>query len=179
MDPTMQQAVSEPTQESPDPAPLETNVNATSEAAPADSGEAEKTLTSAPMPTYDQSFPSLGGPGAGGDGAAPATPFGRWNAKPRVQSSTITQVCFCGHKTMKMGIFFCTKAFILFLGMSIALIKRGSCYFKSTPKYHSCVVLLQCSVHLSIMCTGVPYSGGGKEGPGRIRQRCQQEIDQC
>ena len=31
-------------------------------------------------------------PGAGGDGAAPATPFGRWNAKPRVQSSTINQV---------------------------------------------------------------------------------------
>ena len=88
----MQQAVSEPTQESPDPAPLETNVNGTSEAAPADSGEAEKTVTSAPMPTYDQSFPSLGGPGAGADGAAPATPFGRWNAKPRVQSSTITQV---------------------------------------------------------------------------------------
>ena len=143
MDPTMQQAVSEPTQESPDPAPLETNVNGTSEAAPADSGEAEKTVTSAPMPTYDQSFPSLGGPGAGGDGAAPATPFGRWNAKPRVQSSTITQVCV---------LWTCT------------LIKRGSCYFKSTPKYHSCVVLLQCSVHLSIMCTGVPYSGGGKEG---------------
>ena len=92
MDPTMQQAVNEPTQESPDPATLETN--GTSEAAPADSGEAEAmTVTSAPVPTYDQSFPSLGGPGAGGDGAAPATPFGRWNAKPRVQSSTITQVC--------------------------------------------------------------------------------------
>ena len=90
MDPTMQQAVNEPTQESPDPATLETN--GTSDAAP-DSGEAEAmTVTSAPVPTYDQSFPSLGGPGAGGDGAAPATPFGRWNAKPRVQSSTITQV---------------------------------------------------------------------------------------
>ena len=108
MDPTMQQAVSEPTQESPDPATLETN--GTSEAAPADSGEAEAmTVTSAPVPTYDQSFPSLGGPGAGGDGAAPATPFGRWNAKPRVQSSTITQVCFCEHKT-----FFWARAFILF-----------------------------------------------------------------
>ena len=88
MDPTMQQAVSETTQESPDPVTMETN----GEEEAATNGEAEKTVTSAPVPTYDQSFPSLGGPGAGGDGAAPATPFGRWNAKPRVQSSTITQV---------------------------------------------------------------------------------------
>ena len=116
MDPTMQQAVSEPTQESPDPAPLETNVNGTSEAAPADSGEAEKTLTSAPMPTYDQSFPSLGGPGAGGDGAAPATPFGRWNAKPRVQSSTITQVCVLWTLDNENGNFLLYKSFHSFPG---------------------------------------------------------------
>jgi len=49
--------------------------------------------TSAEVPTYDQQFPSLGG-GLGGSG--PETnqpnPFGRWNTKPRVQSSTITQV---------------------------------------------------------------------------------------
>jgi len=48
----------------------------------------------APVPTYDQQFPSLGGgsgAGAGSDASTPA-PFGRWNAKPRVQSSTITQV---------------------------------------------------------------------------------------
>ena len=45
-----------------------------------------------PVPTYDQQFPSLGGgPGVGSDGSQPA-PFGRWNAKPRVQSTTITQV---------------------------------------------------------------------------------------
>jgi len=44
------------------------------------------------IPTYDQQFPSLGG------GAAPlptnnsANPIGRWNKKPPLQSSTITQV---------------------------------------------------------------------------------------
>ena len=95
MDPTMQQAVSE-TQESPDPVTMETNGEEEAAAAPNTNGEAAETetmiKTSAPVPTYDQSFPSLGGPGAGGDGAAPATPFGRWNAKPRVQSTTITQV---------------------------------------------------------------------------------------
>ena len=50
-------------------------------------------IPSAEVPTYDQQFPSLGG-GLGGSGPetnAP-NPFGRWNAKPRVQSSTITQV---------------------------------------------------------------------------------------
>ena len=86
MDPTMQQAVSE-TPESPDPVtvePAETEEVATN-------GEAE---SGAPVPTYDQQFPSLGGGlgGPGGEGAAPSAPFGRWNAKPRVQSSTITQV---------------------------------------------------------------------------------------
>ena len=52
------------------------------------------TTAAAPVPMYDQQFPSLGGgsgPGAGSDASTPA-PFGRWNAKPRVQSSTITQV---------------------------------------------------------------------------------------
>ena len=57
---------------------------------------AEETTTvtpSAEVPTYDQQFPSLGG-GLGGSGpeAAQPNPFGRWNTKPRVQSSTITQV---------------------------------------------------------------------------------------
>ena len=58
------------------------------------SAETVTTTTAAPVPTYDQQFPSLGGgsgPGAGSDASTPA-PFGRWNAKPRVQSSTITQV---------------------------------------------------------------------------------------
>jgi len=53
----------------------------------------EMITPSAEVPTYDQQFPSLGG-GLGGSG--PETnqpnPFGRWNTKPRVQSSTITQV---------------------------------------------------------------------------------------
>jgi polyribonucleotide nucleotidyltransferase len=45
------------------------------------------------IPTYDQQFPSLGG--GGGLGALPTTsasPIGRWNKKPPLQSSTITQV---------------------------------------------------------------------------------------
>merc|ERR1719511_6001 len=42
------------------------------------------------VPTYDQQFPSLGGLGAGPLGET--QPFGRWNTKPRVQASTITQV---------------------------------------------------------------------------------------
>ena len=57
---------------------------------------AEETATvtaSAEVPTYDQQFPSLGG-GLGGSGQETnqPNPFGRWNTKPRVQSSTITQV---------------------------------------------------------------------------------------
>jgi len=54
---------------------------------------AEESTSSTEVPTYDQQFPSLGG-GVGGSG--PETnqpnPFGRWNTKPRVQASTITQV---------------------------------------------------------------------------------------
>ena len=41
------------------------------------------------VPTYDQQFPSLGG------GSVPVTtapPIGRWNKKPPLQSTTITQV---------------------------------------------------------------------------------------
>jgi len=41
------------------------------------------------VPTYDQQFPSLGGGGGGGPGAGGIP---TWNAKPRMQSSTITQV---------------------------------------------------------------------------------------
>jgi len=43
------------------------------------------------VPTYDQQFPSLGG------GAMPANsapPIGRWNKKPPLQSSIITQLFF-------------------------------------------------------------------------------------
>ena len=42
-------------------------------------------------PTYDDQFPTLGG-GPGAPRATSARPFGEWANKPRVQSSTITQV---------------------------------------------------------------------------------------
>jgi len=42
-------------------------------------------------PTYDDQFPTLGG-GPGAPRATTARPFGEWANKPRVQSSTITQV---------------------------------------------------------------------------------------
>ena len=45
------------------------------------------------IPTYDQQFPSLGGGGGPPAAAAnSAPPIGRWNKKPPLQSSTITQV---------------------------------------------------------------------------------------
>ena len=44
-------------------------------------------------PAYDDQFPTLGG-GPGALRAATAKPFGEWTNKPRVQSSTITQVMF-------------------------------------------------------------------------------------
>jgi len=82
MDATMQQAVSEET------------INGVSQDLEnvAINNANGETKEAAPVPTYDQQFPSLGGgPGVGSDGSQPA-PFGRWNAKPRVQSTTITQV---------------------------------------------------------------------------------------
>jgi len=42
------------------------------------------------VPTYDQQFPSLGGGGPPASTTEP--PIGRWNKKPPLQSSTITQV---------------------------------------------------------------------------------------
>ena len=44
------------------------------------------------VPTYDQQFPSLGGGGGGALPTTSASPIGRWNKKPPLQSSTITQV---------------------------------------------------------------------------------------
>lgn len=90
MDPTMQQAVSDPptNQADQDINGLTTDMENTNIA------EETTTVTpSAEVPTYDQQFPSLGGGlgGAGPETNAP-NPFGRWNTKPRVQSSTITQV---------------------------------------------------------------------------------------
>jgi len=92
MDPTMQQAVSDPP-----PATHQANQDINGLATEMENANiTEETTTintSAEVPTYDQQFPSLGG-GLGGSG--PETnqpnPFGRWNTKPRVQSSTITQV---------------------------------------------------------------------------------------
>jgi len=45
----------------------------------------------AEAPTYDDQFPTLGG-GPGAPRPTTARPFGEWANKPRVQSSTITQV---------------------------------------------------------------------------------------
>jgi len=45
------------------------------------------------VPTYDQQFPSLGG-GGGGIPTNSAPPIGRWNKKPPLQSSIITQLFF-------------------------------------------------------------------------------------
>jgi polyribonucleotide nucleotidyltransferase len=78
MDPTMQQAVSD--NQAKDIDGLTTDMD---NAKISESGSKE-------VPTYDQQFPSLGGLGAGPFGEA--QPFGRWNTKPRVQASTITQV---------------------------------------------------------------------------------------
>jgi len=87
MDPTMQQAVSDPP-----PATHQANQDINGLATEMENANiTEETTTintSAEVPTYDQQFPSLGG-GLGGSG--PETnqpnPFGRWNTKPRVQSS--------------------------------------------------------------------------------------------
>ena len=57
-------------------------------------------------PTYDDQFPTLGG-GPGAPRAATAKPFGEWTNKPRVQSSTITQVMFACKivASLMLGIF--------------------------------------------------------------------------
>jgi len=82
----MQQAVSDTpmdipdsTENGPESSPIETPAAETSPAPPA-----------VEAPTYDDQFPTLGGGGA----PRPTTtrPFGEWANKPRVQSSTITQV---------------------------------------------------------------------------------------
>merc|ERR1712223_1149529 len=88
----MQQAVSDPP-----PATQQANqdINGlTTDMENTNIAEENTTVTaSAEVPTYDQQFPSLGG-GLGGSGQETnqPNPFGRWNTKPRVQSSTITQV---------------------------------------------------------------------------------------
>jgi len=88
----MQQAVSDPT---PSTQQVNQDINGlTTEMENTNITEETTTVTtSAEVPTYDQQFPSLGG-GLGGSGQETnqPNPFGRWNTKPRVQSSTITQV---------------------------------------------------------------------------------------
>jgi len=82
MDPTMQQ-VSE-SETTPD---IENGSETTPEPAPAEA----PAPPAAEAPTYDDQFPTLGG-GPGAPRAASVQPFGTWANKPRVQSSTITQV---------------------------------------------------------------------------------------
>jgi len=85
MDTTMQQAVSEnntTTQEEADP----TN-NSEDAAGNNNNGTEEEQEVVGVVPTYDQQFPSLGGGGT----LNTAPPIGRWNKKPPLLSSIITQ----------------------------------------------------------------------------------------
>merc|ERR1711962_257384 len=76
MDTTMQQAETETAAPAPDP----TTINGAD-------------METENIPTYDQQFPSLGGGAAAPLPASnSANPIGRWNKKPPLQSSTITQV---------------------------------------------------------------------------------------
>merc|ERR1719438_332485 len=82
MDPTMQQAGSDPPpatqQANQDINGLTTDMENTNI-----TEETTTVTTSAEVPTYDQQFPSLGG-GLGGSGQETnqPNPFGRWNTKP-------------------------------------------------------------------------------------------------
>ena len=84
MDPTMQQAISDNNTE------INNDVNGLAQEMENVSVNNGSAAEDAPVPTYDQQFPTLGG--GAGQASQPTTPFGQWNAKPRVQSSTITQV---------------------------------------------------------------------------------------
>lgn len=83
----MQQAVSDTPMDIPDATESGPDTTSPTEATIADTSPPPPATTEAP--TYDDQFPTLGG-------AAPRTttarPFGEWANKPRVQSSTITQV---------------------------------------------------------------------------------------
>jgi len=86
MDTTMQQAVSEnitTTQEEADP-----TTNSEDAAGNNNNGTEEEQEVVGVVPTYDQQFPSLGGGGT----LNTAPPIGRWNKKPPLLSSIITQV---------------------------------------------------------------------------------------
>lgn len=84
MDPTMQQAVSDTAM---DIQEAENGIETSHPETPAASAPAPP---AAEAPTYDDQFPTLGG---GPGGPTSSTPFGNcWIGKPRVQSSTITQV---------------------------------------------------------------------------------------
>jgi hypothetical protein len=88
MDTTMQQAVSEnitTTQEEADP--TTTNSEDAAGNNNNNNGTEEEQEVVGVVPTYDQQFPSLGGGGT----LNTAPPIGRWNKKPPLLSSIITQ----------------------------------------------------------------------------------------
>jgi len=96
----MQQAVSDtsaPTENGTDTSVIETtnDIPAEQQQLEQDSNQLanhEAPVPEPEVPTYDQQFPSLGGGPSTANKGAPSKPFGQWNAKPRVQASTITQV---------------------------------------------------------------------------------------
>lgn len=89
MDPTMQQAVSDTPM---DTSPANTDIG-TENIGLAQSPPAQSPAPPAvEAPTYDDSFPALGGGPGGAARPVNNRPFGEWTNKPRVQSSTVTQV---------------------------------------------------------------------------------------
>jgi len=89
----MQQAVTETqalVEEMEEPVAILQNGDQEPEVEPAPMAEAAPAAPAPAVPTYDQQFPSLGG------GPTPenksANPIGRWNTKPTLRSSTVTQV---------------------------------------------------------------------------------------
>jgi len=84
----MQQAVSDTPMDIPD-----SNENG-NETSPSDTPVVETSPVppAVEAPTYDDQFPTLGGGPGAPSRVTPTRPFGEWAAKPRVQSSTITQV---------------------------------------------------------------------------------------
>ena len=79
-------------------------------------------------PTYDDQFPTLGG-GPGAPRAATAKPFGEWTNKPRVQSSTITQVMFA-----------CKISPSFMLGIFILIDKNNTSRWGKVHKWKYCSI---------------------------------------
>jgi len=87
----MQQAVSDIPMDTPDSTESGTDISPSDQATP-EPVEVPPAPPAVEAPTYDDQFPTLGGGPGSGPRAATARPFGEWANKPRVQSSTITQV---------------------------------------------------------------------------------------